>query len=63
MRVQEAARLVYRRVVVPKRAIPRDERPAGIEIIEVGTVRQALKAAVGGPVERNDTKPRVGTEV
>jgi len=62
-RVQEAARLGYRRVVVPKRAIPRDERPAGIEIIEVGTVRQALKAAVGGPVERNDTKPRVGTEV
>jgi len=46
-RAQEAERLGYTRLVVPKGAIPREERPKGIEVVEVGTVREAIGALMG----------------
>jgi len=46
-RAQEAERLGYTRLVVPKGAIPREERPKGVEIVEVGTVREAIGALMG----------------
>jgi DNA repair protein RadA/Sms len=63
-RALEAARLGYERVIVPKRAIPRDERPRGIEVVEVSSVRQALEAALGpGRADDAATKPSAATEV
>ncbi len=47
-RAQEAERLGYTRLVVPKGAIPREERPKDIRIVEVGTVREAIGALIGG---------------
>ncbi|MBD3366993.1 MAG: DNA repair protein RadA [Candidatus Eisenbacteria bacterium] len=63
-RVQEAARLGYERVIVPKGALPRDERPSGVDIVEVSTVRQALDAAVGSErTNRGASGAPVRTEV
>jgi hypothetical protein len=41
-RAQEAARLGYRRIVLPRGALARAERPGGVELLEVGHVRQAI---------------------
>ncbi len=41
-RAQEAARLGYRRIVVPRGALSKAERPGGVEILEVGHIRQAI---------------------
>jgi len=54
-RVQEAARLGYRRVVHPKGAIPKSERPEGVEFVEVGFVGEAIDLLIGG---RPGTKAR-----
>jgi len=63
-RVQEAARLGYRRVIVPKRAVPEEERPPGIKIVEVSSVRRALDAAVGTKRSEDGARTkRVETEV
>ncbi len=45
-RVREAARLGFRRAVVP-RPLPGDEWPAGMEIVAVTTVSEALAALLG----------------
>ncbi len=63
-RVQEAARLGYRRVIVPKGAMPQGEVPEGVEVIEVATLRAALDAAIGRDRRKSGSpKERVGTEV
>jgi len=41
-RAQEAARLGYKRLVLPRGALSRAERPDGVELVEVGHVRQAI---------------------
>ncbi|MCD4689873.1 DNA repair protein RadA [bacterium] len=41
-RTQEASRLGYRRIVLPRGALPKTERPDGVELVEVGHVRQAI---------------------
>ncbi len=62
-RVQEAARLGYRRIVIPRGALERDEIPGGVQLIEVSTVREAIDALIGGRPrrgerERSDTARR-----
>jgi DNA repair protein RadA/Sms len=54
-RVQEAARLGYARIVTPRGAIPRSERPQGIEIVEVRSVGDAIERVLGrrGPRRRS----------
>lgn len=46
-RSQEAARLGYRRVVLPRGALAREERPSGIEIVEVAHLGEAIDAVIG----------------
>ncbi|MBD8070980.1 DNA repair protein RadA [Bacillus sp. PS06] len=47
-RVQEAAKLGFKRVIIPERNIGGWSVPKGIEIVGVSDVRQALKHALGG---------------
>lgn len=46
-RVQEAARLGYRRIVMPRDAVPGEERPRGVEFVEVRTIGEAIDALLG----------------
>ena len=46
-RVQEAARLGYRRVIMPAGAIGPSERPEGLEIVEVRSVAEAVDLTLG----------------
>ncbi len=46
-RLKEAAKLGFRRAVVPKTARPGEPFPAGIEIVPARSVRDALDAALG----------------
>ncbi len=46
-RAQEAERLGYERIILPKHAIAAGERPKGVELVEVGTIREAIDAAIG----------------
>ncbi len=41
-RAQEASRLGYKRIVLPRSALSKAERPKGVELLEVGHVRQAI---------------------
>jgi DNA repair protein RadA/Sms len=62
-RLREAARLGYRRAIVP-RAVSGQAETAGIETIRVGTLREAIAAAIGP--ETNDggrPRPRVAVTV
>ncbi len=46
-RAQEAGRLGYKRVVVPAGAVPAEERPPGIEFVEVRSISEAIEAVLG----------------
>jgi DNA repair protein RadA/Sms len=46
-RVQEAARLGYARIVLPRSTAASTERPPGVEFVEVGSVREAIEAVLG----------------
>ena len=46
-RVQEATRLGYKRIVLPRNAISKEEHPSGVELVEVRSVSEALEAALG----------------
>jgi DNA repair protein RadA/Sms len=46
-RVKEAAKLGFKRVIMPERSMRGWNPPAGIEIIGVGSVEEALRAALG----------------
>ena len=62
-RLREAARLGYRRAIVP-RAASGDVETTGIETIRVGTLREAITAAIGP--DANDggrPRPRVAVTV
>ena len=50
--IEEAARLGYRRVVLPRHALPPDERPAGVEYLEVRTIGDAVEAVLGDAASR-----------
>jgi len=57
-RLREAARLGFRRAVVP--AGPRAaavEPVSGMEVIPVGTLREAIEASLGGAIERVASAP------
>jgi len=45
-RLKEAAKLGFKRAVVPKRIRKGEPWPEGIEIIEARSLREALKAAL-----------------
>jgi DNA repair protein RadA/Sms len=47
-RLAEAARLGFRRAVVPKGALANDPAPAGMDVIEVCDIRQAVGGCLGG---------------
>jgi DNA repair protein RadA/Sms len=51
-RAQEAARLGYSRIVLPKHALPADERPKGVTFIEVRTLGEAMDALLGSSRSR-----------
>jgi DNA repair protein RadA/Sms len=46
-RIKEAAKLGFKRVLVPKRARGGEKPPSGIEIIQVRSVHEAIEAALG----------------
>jgi len=46
-RVKEAAKLGFKRVIMPEKSLKGWKPPAGIEIIGIGTVSDALRAALG----------------
>ncbi|MBN2564357.1 MAG: DNA repair protein RadA [Candidatus Eisenbacteria bacterium] len=46
-RAQEAARLGYARIVLPRHALSPDERPRGVEYLEVRSVGEAIDALLG----------------
>jgi DNA repair protein RadA/Sms len=56
-RLREAARLGYRRAIVPRAASGMAGEPAGIEVIRVGTLRDAIAAALG-PDANDGGRPR-----
>lgn len=64
-RLREAARLGFTRAIVPRPARGKEERLAlpGIQIVEVGSLREAIEAALGGgepPREpRRPERPRM----
>jgi len=63
-RVQEAARLGYRRVVLPAGSLDRTERPEGLEIVTVRSVAQAVDTVLGKRSSRSRSRgPREMEEV
>ncbi|MFH1502408.1 MAG: DNA repair protein RadA [Candidatus Eisenbacteria bacterium] len=46
-RVQEAARLGYAKIVAPAGAVASEERPSGLELVEVRSVSDAIEAVLG----------------
>jgi DNA repair protein RadA/Sms len=50
-RLREAARLGYRRAIVPRAAAGDAELPSEIELVPVATLREAIERALG-PRER-----------
>jgi DNA repair protein RadA/Sms len=53
-RVQEAARLGYSRIVLPKGALSKDERPPGLELLEITHIGKAVDALMGGRTPRRE---------
>jgi DNA repair protein RadA/Sms len=46
LRIKEAANLGFKRVIIPKRLNHKEKWPAGIDVIEVRTIRDALSEAL-----------------
>ncbi len=46
IRIREAANLGFKRIIIPKRLSNKEKWPAGIEVIEVRTIRDALSSAL-----------------
>ena len=62
-RALEAARLGYGRIVLPRHALPKAERPEGVELLEVRTLSDAIDALMGPPRRRRANAPsRAGGE-
>jgi DNA repair protein RadA/Sms len=58
-RVQEAARLGYNRIVMPRGAVAHGERPPGVDLVEVGSLGEAIEAVFAGrPPEGVDARSR-----
>jgi DNA repair protein RadA/Sms len=55
-RAQEASRLGYKRIVLPRHALPKEERPSGVQFIEVRTLGEALDALLGDKRSRSASK-------
>jgi DNA repair protein RadA/Sms len=51
-RAQEAARLGYTRIVLPRNALPKEERPSGVEYVEVRTLGEAIDTVLGSAQSR-----------
>jgi len=51
-RALEAARLGYTRVVLPKHALPKEERPEGVKFVEVRTLGEAMDVLLGSRQSR-----------
>jgi DNA repair protein RadA/Sms len=49
-RLAEAARLGFRQAVVPKGALGNDPTPAGMQVVEVCDIREAVSTCLGGPM-------------
>jgi DNA repair protein RadA/Sms len=58
-RVQEAARLGYNRIVLPRRAFAEGERLQGVDLVEVGSLGEAIEAVFEGRTsERRNARSR-----
>jgi len=55
-RAQEASRLGYSRIVLPRHALPKEERPKGVEFVEVRTLGEAIDALLGPRQDRRAAK-------
>jgi DNA repair protein RadA/Sms len=60
-RLREAARLGYRRAIVPRAAGSGADVP-GVDVVRVGTLREAIEAAIGSPGHDGD-RPRARVAV
>lgn len=58
-RAQEAGRLGYSRIVMPAGAVPNEERPRGVEFVEVRTVSEAVDAVLGRRAGRGGKRAAV----
>jgi DNA repair protein RadA/Sms len=59
-RVQEAARLGYKRVVLGKGSLAARERPAGIEVVEVAGIGDAIERLLGAGATRRGKRASAG---
>ncbi|MEA3409306.1 MAG: magnesium chelatase domain-containing protein, partial [Candidatus Eisenbacteria bacterium] len=61
-RAIEAARLGYSRIVLPRHALPKEERPKGVEFVEVRTLAEAIDALLGSQRGRRAEKAAAQTK-
>ncbi len=61
-RAQEASRLGYSRIVLPRHALPKEERPKGVEFVEVRTLGEAIDVLLGSPQGRRAEKVHAQTK-
>jgi DNA repair protein RadA/Sms len=61
-RVQEAARLGYARIVLPRGALPKEERPKGVELVEVASLGEVVDALMGERPRRRSKKAPAAVE-
>jgi len=57
-RAQEAARLGYTRIVLPRHALPKEERPSGVVVLEVRTLGEAIDAVLGDRRSRRASRAK-----
>jgi DNA repair protein RadA/Sms len=61
-RAQEASRLGYSRIVLPRHALPKEERPKGVEFVEVRTLGEAIDTLLGSRQSRHAAKAPAQTK-
>ena len=61
-RAQEASRLGYSRIVLPRHALPKEERPKGVEFVEVRTLGEAIDALLGSRQSKHAAKAPAQTK-